>query len=52
VTSIGVDVSQSGGQWYVNAVRTWGDSSNELTSKLKGNDVIELIGLFRSFGAH
>jgi hypothetical protein len=47
-TAIGVDVSQSGGQWYVNPVRSFLDLGGELYSHVQGNDIIELIKLAQS----
>jgi hypothetical protein len=51
LTGLGVDVSQSGGLWYINPARTVLDLGNEVTGGLKGNDVIELIKLFAQLGA-
>lgn len=46
---VGVDTSQTGGQWFVAPVRTYFDLENEILSQLKGNDVIELVDLITSF---
>lgn len=48
LSGVGVDVSQSGGQWYVDAVRSYFDIVGSILSGLQGNDVYQLIGFFRS----
>jgi hypothetical protein len=47
VASVGVDVSQSGGKWYVSGARTIADELGSLLSKLQGNDLLELATLLR-----
>ncbi|MCU1655525.1 MAG: proline-rich proteoglycan 2 [Pseudonocardiales bacterium] len=51
-TQGGIVTTQSGGQWYVNPVRTILDQSTGLLTGLKGNDVLELIGVFRTLSGH
>lgn len=48
----GFVVSQSGGQWFVNPVRTVFESTTGILGRLQGDDVLELIKLFRSIGNH
>ncbi|MGH8963705.1 MAG: hypothetical protein ACRDWT_21355 [Jatrophihabitantaceae bacterium] len=48
VTNVGIDVSQSGGEWYVDAVRSYSDVVGSILSGLQGNDVYALIGFFRN----
>lgn len=50
LTKVGVDTSQSGGQWYVNPVRSWLDLSSSIMSGLQGNDLLELLRFFASLG--
>lgn len=52
LTKVGVDTTQSGGQWYVNPVRSYLDISSSILSGLQGNDLLELIGFFRQLGDH
>jgi hypothetical protein len=47
VTQFGMDVSQSDGKWYVDPVRTVADEFGTALASLQGNDVLELITLFR-----
>lgn len=47
LSSIGIDVSQTGGQWYVDPVRSYFDIVGSILSGLQGNDVYELIDFFR-----
>lgn len=47
VTSVGVDVSQTGGKWYVSGVRTLADELGSMLSSLQGNDLLELATLLR-----
>jgi hypothetical protein len=47
VTQLGVDVSQSGGKWYIDPVRTVADEFGTALASLQGNDLLELITLFR-----
>jgi hypothetical protein len=51
-TTVGIDVSQTGGQWYVNPVRTTLDLSNGIYSHMQGNDLIEIIQYIRSNVGH
>jgi hypothetical protein len=46
LTKIGVDTSQTNGQWYVNPVRSVLDVSNSVLGALQDNDVINLIEFF------
>jgi hypothetical protein len=46
-TKIGIDTSESGGQWYVNPVRTVFDLGPTLLSGLHGNDLKVLMHLGR-----
>lgn len=41
----GVDTAQSGGQWYVTPVRSFGDLGASVLKALKGDDLYQLIGL-------
>jgi hypothetical protein len=52
LTKIGIDTTQSGGQWYVNPVRSYLDVSGSILSGLKDNDLLELIRFFSSLGSH
>ena len=45
VSSIGVDTSETDGQWYVNPVRSYFDLSGEILGKLQSGDLQALIGL-------
>lgn len=45
VLEVGVDLSQSGGAWYVDGMRTYFDLSGELFSHLQGDDAITLLRL-------
>jgi hypothetical protein len=47
VTQLGVDVSQSGGTWYIDPVRTVADEFGTALASLHGNDLLDLITLFR-----
>jgi hypothetical protein len=48
LSKVGVDTSQISGQWFVDPVRTYLDLENELLSQLRGNDVLEVVGLINS----
>jgi hypothetical protein len=48
----GIVTTQTGGQWYVNPVRTGLSDVTTLLARLQGNDLIELIGLIREFGGN
>jgi hypothetical protein len=48
VSSVGIDVSQTGGAWYVDAVHTYFDLTGTILSGLQGSDLYELIGFFRN----
>lgn len=48
VLEVGVDLSQTGGAWYVDGVRTYFDLSGELFSHLQGDDAITLLRLVSS----
>ncbi len=43
--NIGIDVSSSDGQWYLNPVRSWLDLTNALVEPLHDNDLIVLLKL-------
>lgn len=45
VPRIGIDVTSTDGQWYVNPVRSYLDLSNTLLEPLQGNDLLVLIKL-------
>ena len=45
----GIITTQSGGQWYVNPVRTLFEGSTTVLKRLKDNDVLELIRLVTRF---
>jgi hypothetical protein len=47
---IGIVTSQSGGKWYVNPVRTYGDLGNTVTSQMKDDDLLQIIGFFKRLG--
>ena len=46
--NIGVDTTESGGQWYVNPLRSIMDTGNELYSGLQNDDLIVLLKLANS----
>jgi hypothetical protein len=48
LSSVGIDVSQTGGKWYVDAVHSYFDVVGSILSGLQGDDVYELIGFFRN----
>lgn len=48
LTKIGVDTSQTNGQWYVDPVRSMLDVTNSVLSALQDNDIINLIKFFTS----
>lgn len=52
LTKIGVDTTQSGGQWYVNPARSYLDVTTAVLSELKGNDLLELLGFFANLEPH
>ncbi len=43
--AVGLDVTQVGGKWYLNPIRSYFNLTNALLSGLKGNDAKELLGL-------
>ena len=45
VSSIGIDTSQTDGQWFVNPVRSYFDLSGEILGKLQPGDLTALIEL-------
>ena len=45
VESIGIDTTESNGQWFVNPVRSYFDLSGEVLSKLQKGDLTALISL-------
>jgi hypothetical protein len=46
LTKIGVDTSQTNGQWYINPVRSVLDVTNSVLGALHDNDIINLIEFF------
>jgi hypothetical protein len=48
LTKIGVDTSETAGQWYVNPVRSMLDVTNSVLSALQDNDIVNLIKFFTS----
>ncbi len=46
IPNIGIDVTQSGGQWYISPLRTYFDLSNALLEPLHDTDLLVLIKLF------
>jgi hypothetical protein len=49
-TKVGIDTTQSGGQWYVNPVRSFLDVNSSVLSGLQDNDLLELFRFFASLG--
>jgi hypothetical protein len=49
-TKIGVDTTQSGGQWYVNPGRSFFDVTASVLSGLQDNDLLELARFIASLG--
>jgi hypothetical protein len=47
---IGVVTSETDGKWYVNPVRSYGDVGNTITSQMKDNDLLEILGFFKKLG--
>lgn len=47
---IGIVTTQTDGKWYVNPVRTYGDLGNTITSQLRDDDLLQLIGFFKHLG--
>lgn len=47
VPRIGIDVTSTDGQWYLNPVRSYLDLSNALLEPLQGNDLLVLLKLIR-----
>jgi hypothetical protein len=47
----GIVATQIGQQWYVNPVQTIFSGTTRLLGSLKGNDLLELIGLFKRLGS-
>jgi hypothetical protein len=45
VANLGVELSSSGGQWYVNAIRSYLDMNNALLEPLHDNDLLVLLNL-------
>jgi hypothetical protein len=52
LTKIGVDTTQSGGQWYVNPARSSLDVTSSVLSGLRDNDLLELFRFFASLRTH
>ena len=52
LTKVGVDTTQSGGQWYVNPGRSYLDVTSSVLSGLQDNDLLELFRFFASLGNH
>jgi hypothetical protein len=50
VLKIGLVTSQSGGKWYVNPVRSYGDIGNTITAQMKDDDLLQIIGFFKRLG--
>ncbi len=50
ILKIGIVTSRTDGKWYVNPVRTYGDLGNTITSQLKDDDLLQLIGFFKHLG--
>jgi hypothetical protein len=46
IPNIGIDVTQSGAQWYISPLRTYFDLSNALLEPLHDTDLLVLIKLF------
>ena len=46
IPNIGIDVTQSGGQWYISPLRTYFDLSNALLEPLHDTDLLVLLKLF------
>ena len=46
IPNIGIDVTQSGGQWYISPLRTYFDMSNAVLEPLHDTDLFVLIKLF------
>jgi hypothetical protein len=46
IPRIGVDVTSTGGQWYLNPARSYLDLSNALLEPLQDNDLLVLLKLF------
>jgi hypothetical protein len=44
---VGVVTSETDGKWYVNPVRTYGDLGNTITSQLKDDDLLQILGFFK-----
>ena len=49
-TKVGVDTTQSGGQWYVNPGRSFFDVTSSVLSGLQDNDLLELARFLASLG--
>jgi hypothetical protein len=45
-TTVGLDVSQTDGKWYINPIRSYFDLANALLSGLEGGDAKALLSLF------
>lgn len=46
IPRIGIDVTETDGQWYLNPVRSYLDLSNALLEPLQDNDLLALLKLF------
>ena len=49
IPNIGIDVSSSGGQWYLNPMRSYLDLTNSLVEPLHNNDLIVLLKLLADY---
>lgn len=47
IGSGGIVTSQVDGKWFVNPIQTFGDGTTSLLQQFQGNDLLELIGLFK-----
>jgi hypothetical protein len=52
LTKVGVDTTESGGQWYLNPVRSYLDVTTSVLTGLQDNDLLELLGFFSGLGSH
>jgi hypothetical protein len=50
LNNVGVDTTQSNGQWFVNPVRSYLEITTSVLSGLQGNDLLVLIKLFQGLG--
>jgi hypothetical protein len=49
-TGTGIIATQSGGQWFINPVRTIFEASTSVLGRLQGTDVADLISIIKNFG--